>query len=149
MNVVEVRIGWSLLTTRKPASAARRLARIAVAAQIGSDDGELFGKARGQFMPHDMILRRAVQQEQRRPAAANDGVYRGPGGSDNPGLKVLEHRVALFPAFACFYAGWMSIDARARLTATQRRRVAAHGRSSAPGRHRRPASFDAASFQAR
>ena len=48
---------------------SRRLRAVAVAAQIGDHDSELDGEARSQFAPHQMGLRVAVQQQERRSGA--------------------------------------------------------------------------------
>jgi hypothetical protein len=54
--------------------AAVRLRRVAVAAQIAAHDGEALREARRDGVPHRVRLRVAVQQEQRRAAAADDAV---------------------------------------------------------------------------
>ena len=47
---------------------------VAVAAQVGRDDGVLPRQLRGDAVPHDVALREAVQQQDRRALAAADGV---------------------------------------------------------------------------
>jgi hypothetical protein len=54
--------------------AGQRLRAVAIAAQIGRDDGEVLGQARRHLAPHRMGLRVAVQQQQRRAAAAGHQV---------------------------------------------------------------------------
>jgi len=58
------------------------LGAVAVAAQIGDDDGERGGQARGELAPHQMGLRVAVQQQERRSAAAGHQVDLGARGRD-------------------------------------------------------------------
>jgi hypothetical protein len=50
--------------------AGRRLRAVAIAAQIGHDDGEILRQARRHLAPPHMGLGIAVEQQQRRPAAA-------------------------------------------------------------------------------
>jgi len=50
-------------------SAGRRLRAVAIAAQIGHDDGEILRQARRHLAPHHMGLGIAVEQQQRRSAA--------------------------------------------------------------------------------
>jgi hypothetical protein len=45
--------------------------RPAVAGQVGDHQREMRGQLRRHAMPHHVALRMAVQQEQRRPAAAD------------------------------------------------------------------------------
>jgi hypothetical protein len=49
-------------------AAARGLAAVPVAAQVGEDHGVVFGEDGGDVMPHDMGLRVAVQQQHRAAA---------------------------------------------------------------------------------
>ena len=49
---------------------ARRLRAVAVAAQVGGDDREALGEPRRDLVPHDVGLRVAVQEQQRRAGAA-------------------------------------------------------------------------------
>ena len=49
--------------------AIRRLAAVAIAAQIGRDYGELFGQSRRDLVPLGMRLRESVQQQDWRAAA--------------------------------------------------------------------------------
>ncbi len=46
-----------------------RLRAVAVAAEVGGDDGEVTRKPCGDLMPHHVRLRIAVQEKQRRPGA--------------------------------------------------------------------------------
>ena len=55
---------------RQPA----RLATVAVAAQVGDDDGEVLGQPRGDESPVDVRQRVAVQEEERRAGASDDAV---------------------------------------------------------------------------
>jgi hypothetical protein len=48
--------------------AARRLAAVAIAAQVGEDDRMILGEDRGDVVPHDVGLRVAVQQQDGRAA---------------------------------------------------------------------------------
>ena len=64
------------------AGAAVGLRRIAVAAQVAADDGEALGEARRDPVPHRVRLRIAVQQQERRAAAADDAVDLRAGGRD-------------------------------------------------------------------
>ena len=48
----------------------RRLIAVAVAPQVGCHDGVSLGQQRRHFVPFDVGLRIAVQQQYRRPAAA-------------------------------------------------------------------------------
>ena len=56
--------------------AVRRLAAVAVAAQVRRDDRVLLREFRRDEPPRDVRLRRAVQQQQRRTLAADDAVDR-------------------------------------------------------------------------
>ena len=47
-----------------------RLRALAVAPQVGSDDGEPVGQIRGHRVPHQVRLRMAMQKQERRAAAA-------------------------------------------------------------------------------
>ncbi|MFC7538865.1 hypothetical protein ACFQU2_04505 [Siccirubricoccus deserti] len=63
----------------------RRLGRcraVAIAAQVGGDDMEVLGQTRRHRMPGDMGQRIAVQQQQRRPAAAMPQPDARPAGLD-------------------------------------------------------------------
>ena len=53
------------------ACAAVGLRRIAVAAEVGAHDGEALREARRDPVPHRVRLRITVQQQERRPAAAD------------------------------------------------------------------------------
>jgi hypothetical protein len=70
-------------------------AGIAVAAQVGAYDGAALGQGRGHPVPHHMALRIAVQQQQRRPRAADPGADRGLAGRDVPQLEPLKHHARL------------------------------------------------------
>ena len=48
----------------------RRLRALAVPAQVGRHDREALCKARGDFVPHHVGLRMAVQEQKGRPGAA-------------------------------------------------------------------------------
>jgi hypothetical protein len=67
-----------------------RLRAVAVAAQIGDDEGELLGQARRHLAPHDLGFGIAVQQQQRRPTAADHQVDLGAGGLHPPLLEAGE-----------------------------------------------------------
>ena len=57
--------------------AARGLAAVAVAAEVGEDDGVVFGEDGGDVMPHDVGLRVAVEQQDRAAfgVLADEGIY--------------------------------------------------------------------------
>ena len=61
---------------------ARRLLAVAIAAQVGRHHGEFLRKARRELVPGEMRERIAVQQQQRRPAAAMHGHDARAGGLD-------------------------------------------------------------------
>src|SRR3989475_6450283 len=73
---------WSLAMARLEGMirAVRRLAAVAVAAQIGGYHGEPLGQSRRHFVPHDMSLRITMQHQHRRPASAHHGVDGCPAG---------------------------------------------------------------------
>src|SRR5215831_3522387 len=77
--------------------AARRLFGIAVAAQVGTYDGEFFGELRREFVPARMGERIAVHQKDRRTAAAVYRDYAGAAGLDLATGEILEHVPLLFP----------------------------------------------------
>ena len=52
--------------------AIRRFASVAIATQVGSHYGEFPGQPRCDFVPHDVCLRVAVQEQQRRTFAARN-----------------------------------------------------------------------------
>ena len=56
------------------ARVGRGLRRVAVAAQVRADNGELARQRGGDPVPHRVRLRIAVEQQQRRPAAADHAV---------------------------------------------------------------------------
>lgn len=60
----------------------RRLARLPVAAQVRRDHGEAPCQPRRHLVPEGVGLRIAVQQQERRAGAADDGVHRDPPGID-------------------------------------------------------------------
>ncbi len=62
--------------------AAERLFAVAVAAQVGGDDGEFFRQRRRDPQPRQVIERIAVHQQQRRPAATGGRDDAGAGGLD-------------------------------------------------------------------
>jgi hypothetical protein len=53
---------------------AGRLRAVSVAAQVGGDDGEALGEPRRDLVPHEVRLRVAVKEQQRRAGAAADEV---------------------------------------------------------------------------
>ncbi|WP_352729079.1 hypothetical protein [Mesorhizobium sp. M0276] len=69
----------------------RRTGTAAIAAQIGADDAEPAGQRGRNVAPHQMRLRKAVQQQQRRPAAGTQREYDGVAGVDFRTLKIIEH----------------------------------------------------------
>jgi hypothetical protein len=69
---------------------AYRFSGVTVTAQVGTNDGEMRCEARCNAVPHRVGLRIAMQEQQRRPAAANDQIDFGAGGAQPPGLKVGE-----------------------------------------------------------
>ena len=72
--------------------AAIGLVGIAVAAKIGTYDGEAVRKRRRDLVPHRMRLRVTVKQKQRRPAAADGDVDPGASGRDLSRDELLEKR---------------------------------------------------------
>ena len=67
--------------------AAFGLGGVAVAAQVGADDGEALGEPRRDPVPHRVRLRIAVQQQERRPAAADPQLDLGTRAGDAPRLE--------------------------------------------------------------
>ena len=67
------------------------LAAVTVTAQVAGDDGETLRQPRRDPVPHDVRLRIAVQQQQRRPRAADHGVNGGRAGVDILAVEALEH----------------------------------------------------------
>ena len=67
------------------------LGTVAVAAEIGADEGEALGQDRGDAVPDRVGLRVAVQQEQGRPLPARTQEDLGAAGSDPVGGEALEH----------------------------------------------------------
>jgi hypothetical protein len=74
--------------------AARRLAALAIAAQVGGDHGEVGRQVAGDAVPDRLGLRIAVQQQERRAAAAGDVGDLGPGAGGPAAREALEHRPA-------------------------------------------------------
>ena len=66
--------GHRALGVRFVAVAARGLAAVAVAAQVGEDYGVMFGEDGGDVMPHDVGLRVTVEQQYRAAVAAGESV---------------------------------------------------------------------------
>ena len=62
--------GQGALRICRIVGAGGRFRAVAIAAQVGRDHRELGGQARGELTSHYVGLRVAVQQKQRRPAAA-------------------------------------------------------------------------------
>ena len=69
------------------ARAAGGLATVAVAAQVGQDDGVVFGEYGGHVMPHDVGLRVAVQQEHGTAGAADQRVDADAAGCEGSSLE--------------------------------------------------------------
>src|SRR5689334_2286857 len=82
--------------------AGRRLAAVAVAAQVRHDERVVCGKIGRHLAPFDMRLRVSVQQQQRRSAPAGDDVDRRAAGLDRlpakPWVKI--HSVLADPTRA-------------------------------------------------
>jgi hypothetical protein len=70
---------------------AGRLAARAVAAQVGGDDREPLSERGGHPVPHEVGLRDAVQQQDRRPVATQPAMDRGAAHGDVELLEPLEH----------------------------------------------------------
>jgi len=68
-----------------------RLVARAIAAQVGHDHREVGGQGRSDLVPHDVRLRIAVQQQQRRPVARPAQVDARLAGVDVEGLEAVEH----------------------------------------------------------
>ena len=66
--------GHRALGVRLVVMAARGLAAVAVAAQVGEDYGVVFGEDGGDVMPHDVGLRVTVEEQYRGAGAAGEGV---------------------------------------------------------------------------
>ena len=75
--------------------AAGRLLGIAVAAQVGRDDGEFAREPRRDLVPGQMGKRIAVHQQQRRPAAAVHRHDTGAAGGDFSAGEIFEHEASL------------------------------------------------------
>jgi hypothetical protein len=69
------------------ARAAGGLAAVAVAAQVGQDNGVVFGEYGGHVMPHDVGLRVAVQQQHGTAGAADQRVDADAAGCEGSSLK--------------------------------------------------------------
>lgn len=72
-----------------------RVCRIAVAAEIGNDHGELLGELRRNFMPCRMGFRVTVQQQQRTAAALPQHVDGRPACLDRLGRKARKELIGL------------------------------------------------------
>jgi hypothetical protein len=73
--------------------AAVRLARIAVAPEFGQHDGVPADERRGDLVPDDMRFGMAVQQQERRSAAADQCVDRCPFGLDEALVKLRKEEL--------------------------------------------------------
>src|SRR5271165_6726271 len=71
---------------------SRRLGGQSISPQIRGDNGEPLGQSRGNFAPHDVRLRGAVEKEKRRAIPTNDSVYRGPKAVKRMGSESGEER---------------------------------------------------------
>ena len=67
------------------------LRRVAVAAQVGADDRVPPGELRRDARPHRHALRKPVQQQHRRPVAADRAGDADAIDVDDPALEFLEH----------------------------------------------------------
>jgi hypothetical protein len=65
--------------------------RVPIAAQIGGDDGEVLRQQRGGRTPHEMRLRVAVEQQERRTRAADHGADGAALARQVAGLEAFEH----------------------------------------------------------
>jgi hypothetical protein len=70
--------------------ATRRFAAVAISAQIRRDDGEALRENRRNVTPFEMRLRPALQQQHRRPAAADDTVDLSAGRGPAEALEARE-----------------------------------------------------------
>jgi hypothetical protein len=68
-----------------------RTAALPIAAKICGDHGEIAGQQRGDAAPHQMGLRKAMQQEERRPGAGGPQEDAGLPGLDLGGPEALHH----------------------------------------------------------
>src|SRR5271169_2099298 len=82
--------GQSALRISRIVGTRGRLRAVAIAAQVGHDHRELVGETRRQPAPHQMGLRVAVQQQERRPAAAGHQVDVGARGHDPTAVEAWE-----------------------------------------------------------
>ena len=82
------------LRVRRVVGRGRRLRAVAVAAQIGRHHREVARQARRHLVPHHVGLRMAVQQQERRPAAAMAHADRRLAGVDHRELEAGEHGAA-------------------------------------------------------
>jgi hypothetical protein len=80
------------LRVRRVIGGRRRLAAVAVAGEVGGDDGELLGEAWGDGVPHHVRLRVAVEQQEWRAAAAVPHANRRRFGFDHRQIEPFEHR---------------------------------------------------------
>ncbi len=86
-SMIDLVLGERALRVGGVVRGRRRLCAVAIAAQIGNDQGEVLRQARRHLAPQHMGLRIAVQQQQRRPAAAGHQVYLGARSRDPPLFK--------------------------------------------------------------
>src|SRR5262245_48215945 len=70
---------------------ARRLFRIAIATQIGSDNCKFAGQSRRDLVPVQMVERVAMQQQNRRPMPTCHGDDARAAGFDFRSLEAFEH----------------------------------------------------------
>ena len=70
---------------------ARRLGAVAVATQVGGDDSVVLSERGRDLVPHDVGLRIAVQQQQRRAVALDYQVDGNTVDRDAFGLETLKH----------------------------------------------------------
>jgi hypothetical protein len=72
-------------------SAGRRFRAVAVAAHVGTHDGEILGQRGGDLVPHDVGLRIAMNQQERRPVSARPQVNLRAVDPEPLGIESLEH----------------------------------------------------------
>src|SRR5579871_3537851 len=84
----------------------RRLAAIAIAAQIRGDHREVFRERGRDLMPDHVRLRIAVQQQQSGSAAARNGVDLRAAGFDFRSFKAFKHRMPPLSKSLYFAAGF-------------------------------------------
>src|SRR5580704_17049685 len=71
--------------------AIRWFAAVAIATQVGSHNGEFPGQSRSDFVPHDVCLRVAMQEQHRRTLAARNYVDSCARGLDFRDLESIKH----------------------------------------------------------